>query len=166
MEFTNLVAYCKGFYVHRPGDVPEMWKDFAHCIAADGYICFSKEDVVRFCLNFVDRYTREFPNDAWRASFSTLYGKMTENKSIINISKRYSPLATKVDDADLLIWTFRDFVRYSMDDKHFNEGVIPNAEVLPLFPDVSETLWNKITSKYSEQTVSTSYDEIEKRLKY
>lgn len=171
MEFNNVVAYCKGFYKTREGDVPEMWKDIAHCIICDGYTVFSKNDVVTYCINYLDKFAKEFPKDAWKVSFGNFYRLIEHNKNIVNISKRYKAVSNNIDDYDLIIWSFRDFIRYNTDDSMFAKGIIPNEKVLPIISindGLSEALWKKIIDKYEEQDTTkwyfSTYDDREKSL--
>lgn len=169
MKFNNTVAYCKGFYVSRPGDVFEMWKDMAHCIMCDGWTIFSKQDVARWCLHRLEDFAKEFPKEAWQVSFGAFYDKIEHNRQIIKISQRYHNLNRELDDYDYIIWTFRDFIRYLDGDK-FTEGVIPNDIVLPIDKDnISIALWDKITTQYKEQNTTKwyigTYEEREQSLK-
>lgn len=169
MKFSNVVAYCKGFYKTREGDVPMMWKDMAHCITCDGWTVFDRKDVARWCMHRLEEFAKEFPEDAWQVSFSIFYGKIENNKEIVRVGRRYSILSRELDDMDYIIWTYRDFVRYLDGDK-FTEGVVPNDAVLPVDREnISETLWKNITDKYQEQDTDKwyfeSYDEREERFK-
>lgn len=156
MKFTNVVALCKGFYTARPGDVPEMWKDFSHCIQVDGYVCCTKSSVAEYCMNKLEDFAKEFPDEAWKVSFGTIFREIQNYKSRWKIGQHYRELP-ELDDCDLIIWVFRDFIRYLDGDK-FTEGVIPNDKVLPMdFECISDTLWKSITSKYTTQDTSTYY---------
>lgn len=164
MKFSNVVAYCKGFYKKREGDVAEMWKDMAHCIMCDGWTIFNKKDVARWCMHRLEDFAKDYPEEAWQVSFGFFYDKIEHNKEIT----RYCILSRELDEFDYIIWTFRDFI-YWLDNDKFTEGVIPNDAVLPVDRDViSESLWNTITDKYKEQDTNiwymNTFDEREKRI--
>lgn len=168
MKFTNVVAYCKGFYVTRE-NVNEMWKDFYHCIQVDGWNVYNKRDVAQWCMNRIEDFAREFPKEAWKVSFCKFYSEMMNNKEIAEISARCHNEQYNLDDYDLIIWTYRDFIRY-LDGDMFSDGYIPDERVLQLNKEnISESIWNKITSKYKKQCFSewyqTSFEEREKNLK-
>ena len=58
MKFTNVVAYCKGWYKKRP--IKARWMDLAHCLYVDDYAVFKKEDVANWCLFYIDNENEYF----------------------------------------------------------------------------------------------------------
>ena len=146
MKFNNAIAYCLGFYKAR-GDADEIWKDLSHCIQVDGWMCYSKKDVADWCIGRMEDFAREFPQDAWKVSFGTIFRDMQEKKRLWEHFDDNVPL----EDIDYLIWVFRDFIRYNTKSNMFTSGVIPNNLVLPLNNYMSKALWRSIVSKYEEQ---------------
>ena len=64
MRFGNVGLYCKGWYKYRHGGCKNMWMDMIHCINADGWLLWSKYDVVTWCMHHMDdmRKDENFPN--------------------------------------------------------------------------------------------------------
>lgn len=148
MKFNNTIAYCKGFYKYTSGELADKWKDMKVCIKADGWTIFTKENVVNWCLHRLDDFAKEFPELAWKVSFGNFYGLVQKNKQIYSIAKNYAPDAIAVDESDLIIWTFMEFIRYQTDDEMFTEWILPSDDILPLDKDaISDTLWQKLVSK-------------------
>ena len=55
MKFGNVVLLCKHWYESRDhNDLDTFWMDMAHAIDADGWMCFSKKDVSRWCIHRLD----------------------------------------------------------------------------------------------------------------
>ena len=114
MKFTNVVAYCKGWYKKRP--VKAMWMDLAHCLYNDGYAEFTKEDVVDWCLFYIDNCIA-----SEIAEFNP--GKFI--KSILVNQQMH-----KVSIEDSIIIAFCSYVSHIPGNK-FTEGVKPSYKVLP-----------------------------------
>ena len=163
MKFNNAIAYCKGFYKPR-GDANEQWKDLSHCIQVDGWMCHTKKEVANWCIARMEDFAREFPQDAWKVSFGTIFRDMQDKKRLWECFCDNGQL----EDMDYVIWAFRDFIRYNTNGDMFTSGVIPNNLVLPLNDYIGEALWRDIVSKYEEQSENQpfwiSYEEREKNI--
>lgn len=165
MKFNNAIAYCLGFYKAR-GDADGIWKDLSHCIQVDGWMCHSKKEVADWCIARMEDFAREFPQDAWKVSFGTIFRDMQDKKRLWEHFDDNVPL----EDIDYLIWVFRDFIRYNTKVNMFTSGVIPNNLVLPLNNYMSKALWRSIVSKYEEQNENQpfwiSYEEREENINH
>ena len=138
MKFSNVVAYCKGWYAKR-GDVDTMWMDLAHCINVDGWSVFTKKDVANWCMHRIDDWKDDIPNLSY---FNLIYD--------INDNKRrydwYRNDGKTLSFEDAIIWTFYSYIS-AMDGNKFTEGVRPSNEVLP-FRLNNACYYPNISNKY------------------
>lgn len=140
-----------------------MWMDLIHCINIDGWSVQTKQDVVNWCLNRLDEW--HLP----QLSFSRLISDVQNNIWRYNVH-RTDGKTLSYDDA--IIWAFYSYVSV-LEGKHFNEGVKPSNDVLPLglhkayyYPDISNEYHfaemmcdrlseiNKMFPDYPEQKIS------------
>lgn len=161
MKFNNFVAYCKGWYQTNGGGVPEMWKDMSVCIQVDGWMCYSKNDVARWCMSRMEDIIKELPQKAWKLSFSRFFGEMENNRSIWN----FNPINKgEISDADLIIWTFRNFVAHDLESDCFDEWVKPSDDVLPLSHN-DDGLFDKKFGELPDQTGVEPYESRKNKLR-
>lgn len=128
MKFGNVALYCKGWYKYRQGNCKNMWMDFLHCINADGWSLWSKQDVVTWCMHRMDdmRNDELFPNKN-QLDLSYFWNEVNE---IIRRDSWYYHEGLDFDDA--IILHFRNIIS-NLEIKYFNEKLVkPNANVLPL----------------------------------
>lgn len=128
MRFGNVALYCKGWYQHRQGGVKTMWMDMLHCINADGWSLWSKEDVVEWCLFRMDalREDENFPHK----NQLDLHYFWKETNDIIRRDEWY--YHEGLDMKDAIILHYRNIIS-NLEGKYFNELLVkPNPEVLPL----------------------------------
>ena len=59
MKLNHTALYCKGWYKAREGGIKTMWMDMAHCIHADGWSPYTKEDVANWCLIRLDKMRKD-----------------------------------------------------------------------------------------------------------
>lgn len=122
MKFSNVVAYCKGWYAKR-GDVDTMWMDLAHCINVDGWTVFTKKDVADWCMHRID----DWKDDITNLSYYNLIYDINDNKRRYDCH-RNDGKTLSLEDA--IIRTFYLYISY-LDCNKFTEGVRPSTEVLP-----------------------------------
>lgn len=147
MIFSNLIAYCKGMY-EQSGDYTSFWKDMGKCIICDGYLCFSKKDVVQFCINQFYKFAKDYPNEAYKVSFQSIYYKMTDIQNIWNLNHN-----TPLSNDDAILAAFIDVMRYGTDIDTFNDGYLPSNDVLPVVDYISVNMMNTLKSKFKEQHI-------------
>lgn len=141
MKFNNTIAFCKGWYEPR-GDADTMWMDMSHCIQVDGWeFCTNKKSVAAWCKARMCDILQEFPSTAHALSFYRFYSEMQKNRDLWKMSQKYHKERPEIDDNDLIIWTFRDFIRFETTKKMYTEGVQPSEEVLPL-SETSKENWS------------------------
>jgi hypothetical protein len=128
MKFGNVALYCKGWYKHRDGGVKTMWMDMLHCINADGWSLWSKEDVVEWCIHRMDSL-REDENFPYKHQLDLTYF-WKEINDIIRRDEWYYHEGLDMNDA--IILHYRNIIS-NIEGKYFNELLVkPNPNVLPL----------------------------------
>ena len=128
MKFGNVALYCKGWYKHRDGGVKTMWMDMLHCINADGWSLWSKEDVVEWCMHRMDSL-REDENFPYKHQLDLTYF-WKEVNDIIRRDEWYYHEGLDMNDA--IILHYRNIIS-NIEGKYFNELLVkPNPNVLPL----------------------------------
>lgn len=128
MKFGNVALYCKGWYQHRSNSVKTMWMDMLHCINADGWSLWLKEDAVKWCMHRMDslREDENFPNK--NQLDLTYFWK--EVNDIIKWDGLYYHEGLDYEDA--IILHYRNIIS-NLESKYFNELLVkPNENVLPL----------------------------------
>ena len=128
MKFGNVALYCKGWYKYRNGGVKNIWMDFLHCINADGWSLWSKEDVVAWCMYRMDvmRNDENFPNKH-QLNLSYFWNEVNEIKRRDELYYHEC-----IDFEDAIILHFRNIIS-NLECKYFNELLVkPNENVLPL----------------------------------
>ena len=128
MKFGNVALYCKGWYRHRSNKVNTMWMDMLHCINADGWSLWSKEDVVEWCLFRMDALCEDenFPHK----NQLDLHYFWKETNDIIRRDEWH--YHEGLDMKDAIILHYRNIIS-NLEGKYFNELLVkPNPEVLPL----------------------------------
>ena len=129
MKFGNVALYCKGWYQHRSNSVKTMWMDMLHCINADGWSLWSKEDVVEWCLHRMDalREDESFPH---KNQIELSYFWKEVHDIIIRDEWYYHE---GLDFNDAIILHYRNIIS-NLEGKFFNEMLVkPNKNVLPLY---------------------------------
>jgi len=125
MRFGNVALYCKGWYKYRHGTCKNMWMDMIHCIYADGWSLWSKQDVVIWCMYRMDDM-RNDPNFPHKNQLDLSYFL---NEIIRRDSWHYHE---GLDFEDTFILHFRNIIS-NLEMKYFNEMLVkPNEHVLPL----------------------------------
>ena len=128
MRFGNVALYCKGWYKHRDNSVKTMWMDMLHCINADGWSLWSKNDVVEWCMHRMDNM-REDPNFPYKNQLDLSYF-WKEVNDIIRRDDWYYHEGLDMNDA--IILHYRNIIS-NLEGKYFNELLVkPNQNVLPL----------------------------------
>lgn len=165
MKFNNTVAFCKGWYKGR-GDVNTMWMDMSHCIQADGWVwCTDKKSVAEWCMSRMIDILQEFPSTAYSLSFAKFYSEMQKNNTMWKIRQNLDKCSPDLDEYDLIIWTFRDFIRFETKKEMYTEGVQPSEEVLPIY-ESAKSDWDMVKD-YKVQVFGKfipDYNEREARL--
>lgn len=131
MVFDNFIAYCKGWYRRRKY-ISHKWIDIAHCALCDGYMCYTKQSVLNYCMSRIDEYARENPREAYTVSFSSMYHRIQMLKKIVNMNS-YSqyPAKDNIDETDYIIWAICDFFQFT-NRSNFTTFIKPSRKVLPL----------------------------------
>lgn len=128
MRFGNVALYCKGWYKYRHGSCKNMWMDMLHCINADGWSLWSKNDVVTWCMHRMDdmRNDDNFPNKH-QLDLSYFWNEVNE------IKRRDEWYYHEgIDFEDAIILHYRNIIS-NLEIKYFNELLVkPNENVLPL----------------------------------
>ena len=128
MKFGNVVLLCKHWYESRDhNDLDTFWMDMAHAIDADGWTCFSKKDVSRWCIHRLD----EMRNDEKLHKMSnqlTLLYIFDEIEATIRRASWCGKNDLSREDA--IIWVFRSIIM-GMEKQYFDEELFPNSNVLP-----------------------------------
>ena len=128
MRFGNVALYCKGWYKYRHGSCKNMWMDMLHCINADGWSLWSKNDVVTWCMHRMDdmRNDENFPNKH-QLDLSYFWNEVNE------IKRRDEWYYHEgIDFEDAIILHYRNIIS-NIEIKYFNELLVkPNENVLPL----------------------------------
>ena len=128
MKFGNVALYCKGWYQHRSNKVNTMWMDMLHCINADGWSLWSKDDVVDWCLHRMDAM-REDPNFPHKNQLDLTYFWKEINDMIRRNEWYYHE---ELDMKDAIILHYRNIIS-NLESKYFDELLVkPNPNVLPL----------------------------------
>ena len=128
MRFGNVALYCKGWYQHRSNGVKTMWMDMLHCINADGWNLWSKEDVVEWCMHRMDdlRKDENFPHKN-QLDFTYFWKEIND---IIRRDEWHYHEGLDINDA--IILHYRNIIS-NLEGKYFNEVLVkPNPNVLPL----------------------------------
>ena len=129
MKFGNVALYCKGWYQPRSNSVKTMWMDMLHCINADGWSLWSKNDVVDWCMHRMDAL-REDENFPYKYQLDLTYF-WKEVNDIIRRDEWYYHEGLDMNDA--IILHYRNIIS-NIEGKYFNELLgKPNENVLPLF---------------------------------
>lgn len=129
MKFGNVALYCKGWYQHRSNKVNTMWMDMLHCINADGWSLWSKNDVVEWCMHRMDNM-REDPNFPHKYQLDLTYF-WKEINDMVRRDEWYYHEGINYEDA--IILHYRNIIS-NLEGKYFNEMLVkPNSNVLPLF---------------------------------
>lgn len=131
MVFDNFIAYCKGWYRRRKC-ISHKWIDIAHCVLCDGYMCYTKQDVLNYCMSRIDEYAKENPQKAYTTSFSSIYHRVQTLKKIVSMNS-YSqrPVKEDIDEIDYIIWAICDFFQFT-NKRDFTTFIKPSRKVLPL----------------------------------
>lgn len=128
MRFGNVALYCKGWYKYRHGSCKNMWMDMLHCINADGWSLWSKNDVVTWCMHRMDdmRQDENFPNKH-QLDLSYFWNEVNE------IKRRDEWYYHEgIDFEDAIILHYRNIIS-NLEIKYFDELLVkPNENVLPL----------------------------------
>ena len=128
MRFGNVALYCKGWYKHRDSSVKNMWMDMLHCINADGWSLWSKNDVVDWCMHSMDSL-REDENFPHKNQLDLTYF-WKEVNDIIRRDEWY--YHEGLDYGDAIILHYRNIIS-NLESEYFNELLVrPNENVLPL----------------------------------
>ena len=127
MKFNNVVLYCKGWYKAREGGIKTMWMDMAHCIHADGWSPYTKEDVANWCLIRLDemRKDKKF-NKTNMIDLHRFINEMIRNKNMVK--NFYNE---ELDWYDLIILNYKNIIM-ECDGDCFTESVKPTPDVLPV----------------------------------
>ena len=136
MKFGNVALYCKGWYRHRSNKVNTMWMDMLHCINADGWSLWSKDDVVDWCLHRMDamRNDEKFP---YKNQLELTYFWKEVNDILRRNEWYYNE---ELDMKDAIILHYRNIIS-NLESKYFDELLVkPNPNVLPLH--YSEAYYN------------------------
>lgn len=155
MKLTNFVIYCRGWYKQRDNSVKSMWKDIAHCMMCDGYLCTNKRQIIQNLMMFMTDSIHQNKSLGEEFSFSKVFEKIEKNKFYNNVGYE----SEKLDEYDYIIWALRDVFRY-IDISYFNSGVKPDSNVLPInteFHTIEEI--NEIFKDYDEQDVDKMWGE-------
>ena len=129
MKFGNVALYCKGWYQHRSNKVNTMWMDMLHCINADGWSLWSKDDVVDWCLHRMDAM-REDENFPHKYQLDLTYFWKEVNDILRRNEWYYNE---DLDMKDAIILHYRNIIS-NLESKYFDELLVkPNENVLPLF---------------------------------
>ena len=128
MKFGNVALYCKGWYKYREGSIKNMWMDLLHCINADGWSLWSKEDVVTWCIHRMDdmRKDENFPHK-YQLDISYFWEE-------INKIKHRNDWISKdlISYEDAIIMHYHNIIS-CLPKECFTEGFIkPNEHILPL----------------------------------
>jgi hypothetical protein len=136
MKFGNVALYCKGWYQHRSNKINTMWMDLLHCINADGWSLWSKDDVVDWCLHRMDGM-REDKNFPYKNQLDLTYF-WKEVNDIVRRNEWY--YHEELDMKDAIILHYRNIIS-NLESKYFDELLVkPNPNVLPLH--YSEAYYN------------------------
>ena len=128
MRFGNVALYCKGWYKYRQGTCKNMWMDMIHCINADGWSLWSKNDVVEWVMHRMDNM-RNDPNFPHKNQLDLSYFWNEVNEIIRRDSWHYHE---GLDFEDAIILHFRNIIS-NLEMKYFDENLVkPNENVLPL----------------------------------
>lgn len=128
MRFGNVGLYCKGWYKYRHGGCKNMWMDMFHCINADGWLLWSKHDVVTWCMHRMDDMRKDdnFPNKH-QLDFSYFWNEVNE---IIRRDEWH--YHEGIDFEDAIILHYRNIIS-NLEIKYFDKLLVkPNENVLPL----------------------------------
>lgn len=128
MKFGNVALLCKGWYESRDhNNFDTFWMDMVHAIDADGWICFSKNDVAKWCLHRLDEMQndKKLHNMSNQLTFSYIFDEI---ENIIFRASLYGKKDLSYDDA--IIWVFRSII-IGMEKQYFDEELFPNSNVLP-----------------------------------
>ena len=128
MKFGNVALLCKGWYESRDhNNFDTFWMDMVHAIDADGWTCFSKNDVAKWCLHRLDemRNDKKLHNMSNQLTFLYIFDEI---ENIIFRASLYGKNNLSYDDA--IIWVFRSII-VGMDKSCFDEEFFPNSNVLP-----------------------------------
>ena len=128
MKFGNVALLCKCWYESRDhNNFDTFWMDMAHAIDADGWTCFSKNDVAKWCLHRLDemRNDKKLHNISNQLTFSCIFDKI---ENTIFRALLYGKKNLSYDDA--IIWVFKSII-VDMDKSCFDEVFFPNSNVLP-----------------------------------
>lgn len=138
MKFSNVVAYCKGWYAQRSDNVDLMWMDLIHCIHEDGWYVCNKRDVAQWCIYRLDEIHEK--ENLKQLTFSWLISSIDKNRWLYHFNRSDGK---KLSLEDSIIWMFYSFIR-NLDDKYFTEGVRPSNKVLPF------SLQDSVLSSFSK----------------
>lgn len=128
MKFGNVALYCKGWYQHRSNKINTMWMDMLHCINADGWSLWSKDDVVDWCLHRMDAM-REDKNFPHKNQLDLTYFWKEVNDILRRNEWYYNE---ELDIKDAIILHYRNIIS-NLESKYFDELLVkPNPNVLPL----------------------------------
>ena len=112
----------------------------------------------------MDNFAREYPEQAYKVSFSSIFREIEKNKDVIKITRNYSAIR-ELDDYDHICWAFRNIFAY-INREIFKTGVIPSKDVLPLNPEISDVMWEHAKDTYQPQDKEKMYfDSFEEREK-
>ena len=127
MKLNHTALYCKGWYKKREGGIKTMWMDMAHCIHADGWSPYTKEDVANWCLIRLDemRKDKKF-NKTNMIDLHRFINEMICNK---NVAKNF--YNEELDWYDLIILNYKNIIM-ECDGDCFTESVKPTPDVLPV----------------------------------
>ena len=127
MKLNHTALYCKGWYKTREGGVKTMWMDMAHCIHADGWSPYTKEDVANWCLIRLDemRKDKKF-NKTNMIDLHRFINEMIRNKNMVK--NFYNE---ELDWYDLIILNYKNIIM-ECDGDCFTESVKPTPDVLPV----------------------------------
>lgn len=128
MKFGNVVLLCKNWYQMRDhNNFDTFWMDMAHAIDADGWSCFSKNDVYQWCLHRLDEMKKDekLYNMSNQLTLSYIFNEV---ENMIRRALWYDK--KDLDYRDALIWVYRSIIS-NMEKSYFNEELLPNSNVLP-----------------------------------
>lgn len=131
MVLDNFILYCKGWYRRRKC-ISHKWIDIAHCVLCDGYMCYTKQSVLNYCMARIDEYARENPREAYKVSFSSMYHRVQTLKKIVSMNSGSTHhVKDDIDETDYIIWAICNFFQFTNRDE-FTTVMKPSRKVLPL----------------------------------
>lgn len=157
MKLNHTALYCKGWYKAREGGIKTMWMDMAHCIHADGWSPYTKEDVANWCLIRLDdmRKDKKF-NKTNMINLHRFINEMIHNK---NMAKNFYNV--ELDWYDLIILNYKNIIM-ECDGDCFTESVKPTPDVLPV--NLHPALYSECERKLYPAMMMCEYMEDVKRL--